>query len=130
MRNSYPFLEDGCSGRFWEGWFKSQALLDEKALVACLAYVDLNPIRAQIAETPEESDYTSVQVRIKALLLYPDHTATQPEGLMLFAGNPRKDMPKGLPFWLEYYLELVDWIGRILREDKQGNIPSHCLPIP
>jgi hypothetical protein len=42
-------------------------LLHEPSLLACAAYVDLNPVRAALAETPEESDYTGAKDRIDDL---------------------------------------------------------------
>ncbi|MCX2796485.1 transposase [Microbulbifer thermotolerans] len=116
--------EDGCTGRFWEGRFKSQALLDERALAACMAYVDLNPVRAKMADTPETSDHTSIQRRIAAA-----RDGKQPQEFFPFAGNPREPMPIGLPFRLQDYLELVDWSGRCLREDKRGAIDEQLPPI-
>ncbi|MBV7297145.1 transposase [Enterovibrio paralichthyis] len=117
--------EDGCTGHFWEGRFKSQALLDEKALAAAMAYVDLNPVRAAIAETPEQSEHTSVKARIEALR---KEQATAPF-LFPFVGNPRKEMPAGLPFRLMDYLELVEWTGRQLRDDKSGHIDKALPPL-
>ncbi len=58
--------EDGVKGRFWESRFKCQALLDEAAIAAGMVYVDLNRVRAGLAGTPEESDFTSIQERIRA----------------------------------------------------------------
>ena len=123
--------EDRCTGRFWESRFKSQALLDEKALAACLAYVDLNPVRAGMAETPESSDHTAIKERIETAqtAATPNHPNQQPKHLLPFVGYPRAEMPKGLPFRLSDYLELVDWTGRAIRDDKRGAIPPHLPPI-
>ncbi|WP_445359600.1 transposase [Microbulbifer sp. ANSA005] len=116
--------EDRCTGRFWEGRFKSQALLDERALAACMAYVDLNPIRADIAKTPEDSDHTSIQQRVRAVIL-----GEQPKELLPFVGGERLNMPKGLPFQLDHYLALVDWSGRHLDPKKRGAISQKTPPI-
>jgi REP element-mobilizing transposase RayT len=115
--------EDDCTGRFWEGRFKSQALLDEAALLACMAYVDLNPIRAKIADTPETSKHTSIQKRLESIQQSATHL------LMPFVGNPRQDMPKGIAFSLKDYCELVDITGRIIRNDKAGHIDHQNQPI-
>jgi len=109
--------EDNCTGHFWEGRFKSQALLDEGALLSCMAYVDLNPIRAAIAPTPEQSDFTSIQLRIKAAI-----TGKQPTRLLPFIGNEHQKKAKGIRFSLQDYLTLVDETGRLLRDDKRGAV--------
>jgi len=123
--------EDNCTGHFWEGRFKSQALLDEKALIACLAYVDLNPVRAKMAKTPEQSAHTSIKKRAEKAKRSNtiNHPNQQVKNLMPFAGNPRNDMPEGLPFQLTEYLELVELTGRVIREDKRGHIERDIPPI-
>jgi REP element-mobilizing transposase RayT len=109
--------EDNCTGRFWEGRFKSQALLDEAAVLACMAYVDLNPIRAKMADTLEQSEHTSIQLRIQAAI-----KGEQPKNLLAFIGNERDNQPNGIAFALKDYLELVEDTGRIIRADKRGSI--------
>jgi len=123
--------EDNCTGRFWEGRYKSQALLDEAALAACMAYVDLNPIRAAMAKTPETSDHTSIKRRISVALKsqHPNYKNQQTHHLFPFVGNPRKDMPDGLPFKLNDYIELVEWTGKHIRNDKRGAIDKNLPPI-
>ena len=139
--------EDSCKGRFWEGRFKSQALLDEKAILACMVYVDLNPILARLAETPEQSDFTSVQQRIselgdnqKRLMDQEDEVERQPEraegceevvvqrpSLLRFSGGYQDAV--GIPYHrLADYIELVDWSGRVVVPGKRGAI-SERFPV-
>ena len=108
--------EDGCTGRFWEGRFRSQLLLDESAVYTCMAYVDLNPIRAGIAQTPEQSAYTSIQYRIN------NHRIDEKI-------RPVNQSDKQLDLSLSMYLELVDETGRCIRDDKSGYILTKALPI-
>jgi REP element-mobilizing transposase RayT len=111
--------EDKVTGRFWEGRFKSQALLDESALLTCMAYVDLNPVRAKMATTPETSDHTSVQRRISSVTH--GNETSQPPQLMPFIDHmvAKKFDPKQvatLPIQFAMYLDLVDQTGRIFKK--------------
>lgn len=135
--------EDGCTGHFWESRFKSQALLDETALFSCMAYVDLNPIRANMAKTPETSDYTSIQERLGIGTTQTEPSTAPPskqesdyrntiknKELMAFSGNIKADTPEHqLPYNISDYIELVDWTGRAIRSDKKGFIASDTPPI-
>lgn len=114
--------EDGCKGAFWESRFRSHALLDEKALVSCMVYVDLNPIRAGIARTPEASDYTSVQARIRG----ESTIDLAPIGSSDNGGKTRIPVPFAS---LPDYLALVDWTGRVVVGGKRGAIASDVPPI-
>ncbi|MGY0218746.1 transposase [Endozoicomonadaceae bacterium StTr2] len=118
--------EDGCKGRFWEGRFKSQALLDEAALLTCMAYVDLNPVRAKLSETPEASEFTSVQKRAHQLSNAVE--GKQPTTLKPFRIQGQKT-DLALPYTLYDYLELVDWSGRAVRPDKKGAICNDMPPV-
>lgn len=61
--------EDKKKGRFWQGRFFSQPLIDEAALLACSVYIELNPVRAGLADSINSCDYTSILARINSLHL-------------------------------------------------------------
>lgn len=121
--------EDNCKGRFWEGRFKSQALLDEQALLTCMAYVDLNPVRAKMADSVEKSEFTSIFERIHGKSCNDEsrHDDINGKPLFGFVAGESSEQPQGIPYSLIDYLELVDWTGRVLREDKRGAI-SNQIP--
>lgn len=142
--------EDGCKGRFWEGRFKCQHLADEGAVLSCMAYVDLNLIRAKLAETPETSDYTSVQDRIVASQAMKEPIVTEAQDLKLTQDSPEafrgpakqradwltpvneirvRNESRGWLLTLEEYLKLVDETGRCMKEGKRGAIPEELAPI-
>ena len=146
--------EDECTGRFWEGRFRAQLILDEPSLMACATYVDLNPVRAAMAKTPEESEFTGAKDRIDDLKQRASNSPathnwersrrrlksgwmspieinerSDPAGP---APNPagRRASERGfLPISLTSYIELLDWTGRELRKKKRGSIPQHLAPI-
>jgi REP element-mobilizing transposase RayT len=144
--------EDECRGRFWEGRFKCQALLDEAAMLTCMAYVDLNPVRAKLAESLEDACFTSALDRIQARqgrqrvrrarqrrqeqdewlsprqeALYRKELARSRQARWL-AKLDAVDSP--LAHVTEaFYLDLLDWTGRQLRADTPGAIPCHIAPV-
>jgi len=148
--------EDDCKGTFWEGRFHSVPLLDQPALIAAMAYVDLNPVRAKIADRPETSRHTSVRQRarvrnrhraagrIRARTRDPLKQAA--EMAKAGVGVPPQHDEDGV--WVaplarcivgdalgndrvtaEEYLMLVDATGRMLRHGKRGRIDPALAPI-
>jgi hypothetical protein len=131
--------QDKTRGFFFEGRFRSVAILDEESLLATCAYIDLNPVAAGIAEVPEASLHTSIKERV-------DHVQAQGRtgdlkaasqgsvaGSNAAAGleeshwlcpiedrrrldSSREGMLEG--FALGNYLMLVDYTGRLFREGK------------
>lgn len=109
--------EDECTGRFWEGRFKAQVLTDERALLAAMTYVDLNPIRANIALKVSTSHYTGVKQRVDRVRIDRALASTL---LAPVAGLKQH----GMSLSVRQYLELVVHTGRQWKEAKPGQISS------
>ncbi|OYP34357.1 transposase [Rhodopirellula sp. MGV] len=146
--------ESNESGKFWQERFELTRIDDEESLLACAAYVELNPIRAAMAETLEESDYTSVQNRIRSDLEFLEShdscddavssQASRRDGFLAkleidelsdpigsqASSSGRRCSDKGfLPISrLEFY-ELLDWSARQLKPGKRGKTPDDAPPI-
>ncbi len=131
--------EDDCKGTFWESRYKSIAVLDEEALLATCAYIDLNPVAAGIAATPETSKYTSVRQRVQHAKAEGKLDALKAAASGSVAGSkaagrleeshwlcPVEDLRrKGIEregmiesFSLGSYLLLVDYTSRLCRAGK------------
>ncbi|RIL11644.1 MAG: transposase [Proteobacteria bacterium] len=113
--------EDECTGRFWEGRFKSIRIHDVCGLIACGIYVDLNPVRAGEAATPEQCNYTSIQDRIRAIEGSPRHSLNTPSLLSI------EEVSVGRLSTLDY-IKLVDVTGREIIKNR-GKIASEIAPI-
>jgi len=112
--------EDGCTGRFWEGRFKCQCLLEPQAVVSAMAYVDLNPARAKMAETLEASDHTSIKSRLETRGSAPKSlTKLSTAGLKPVAGLDAEAL---LDMTETSYIELVQWTGEQLHPMKRGKL--------
>ncbi len=135
-------------GKFWQSRYKAVRILDEETLLACAAYVDLNPIRAALAETLEASDYTSVQRRIASLNanaessidsneLSPScHRADDflspisiderrdPIGAQPSRNNKRCSDKGFLAMAEAEYLTILDWLARNTIAGKRGSTPE------
>ena len=130
--------EDNTSGRFWQGRFKCINLAEAGALLKCIMYVELNPVRAAIVKSPELSKFTSCYKRVKAELAReklkkkPKNKELQEEAKLDSWLSPIFNTRKKtgvLNMTFKEYLELLDWTGREIREDKRGAIPDHLEPI-
>jgi hypothetical protein len=143
MRNLNEYIsrranaEDSVKGHFWESRYKCQALLDEKAVLAAMAYTDLNPIRAGISESIEESEHTSGRQRISEVQEQEsqhqnvdasssdiDSQAENPKHAPLLPFDPVEACKASIPFAFSDYLELIDTAGRIVHPTKRGYIPD------
>jgi len=100
--------EENCTGAFWQGRYSAQALLDEAAVFSCMAYVDLNPVRAKITKKLENSDHTSIKKRLNEIKqIEAINVQTKFDTTISAISNQLNS--KKLPMSFKSYIELVEW---------------------
>jgi putative transposase len=114
--------EDFCTGSFWEGRYSSQALLNEAAVFSCMAYVDLNPIRSDIAERLEDSEHTAIKQRIDSLKAVDSLDVEKALNQKITCIND-KVKSKQLPMTLKNYIELVEYTGQSIKYPNKASMP-------
>lgn len=122
--------EDDCRGHFWESRFKSQAILDEQGLLTCMAYVDLNPVRAGRANDLDDSDFTSIQARLRTAARRRDSFAPSYLVPFMYQTNVAKTAPTREPLGvaLPDYVEVLQWTVRALRSPSaHRELPPRML---
>jgi len=70
------------SGPLWGGRFRSSLIQNDRYLLACYRYIELNPVRAGIVSSPEEYPWTSY----RANALGETNRLLRPHGLLLELG--------------------------------------------
>ena len=140
--------EDGCTGHFWEARFHSRGLYSEEAILTAMAYVDLNPVRASMAPTPEDSSYTSIKERITEtfdlasavksyceqggfshqLVHKSDPIPVRPLAKFV-GGETHENQCLGIHCNFSDYLALLDYTGRAIVEGKSGHIDNQLPDI-
>lgn len=107
--------EDECTGRFWQGRFHSQRLLDEGAVLAAMVYVDLNPVRAGVARDVIECEYTSAHRR---------WLRKSPQD-RLAPLNSSAPMLSISPMTVSEYVSLARWTAQAQRTVRRARVTTH-----
>ncbi len=115
--------EDNCKGRFWQGRFYSGALLDESALLKCMVYADLNPVRAGVANDLVDSKHTGVRRRLLAAAAVPE---SLDEAIRALTPSEHSDGPILGGMTNREYIDLVRWTGENIKHPGKARLPSHA----